>query len=106
MFFLSEEEHVYQQLHQVGLSNDGPKEEFTDEAGCDGLQQRGRQEDPGKTLLVKEVESLNHFAESVLGLLLQALHKESSLQVWNIWPTKRHWSHALTRYTETCGMEE
>lgn len=98
---LSEEEHVHQQLHQVGLSNDWPKEEFANEAGCDGLQKRGRKEDPGKALLVTGVEDLHHFSESVLGLLLQALHKQSGPQVWNIWPKKRHWSHTLTRWTET-----
>lgn len=86
---LSEEEHIHQQLHQVGLSNDGPEEEFADEAGRDGLQERGRQEDPGKALRVTRVQDLHHFAESVLGLLLQALHKQSGLQVWNIWPNKR-----------------
>lgn len=73
---LSEEEHVHQQLHQVSLSNDGPEEEFADEAGCDGLQQRGCQEDPGKAILVTGVEDLHHFAQGVLGLLLQALHKQ------------------------------
>lgn len=95
--FLSEEEHVHQQLHQVGLSNDRPEEEFADEAWCDGLQQRGCQEDPGKALLMTRVEDLHHFTESMLGLLLQALHKQSGLQVWNIWPQKRHWSHTLKR---------
>lgn len=99
--FLSEEEHVHQQLHQVGLSNDRPEEEFADKAGCDGLEKRGRQKDSGKALLVTRVEDLHHFIESVLGLLLQTLHKQSGLQVWNIWPKKRHWSHTLTRCTES-----
>lgn len=90
---LSEEEHVDQQLNQVGLSNDGPEEEFADEAGRDALQQGGRQKDPGEALLVAGVEDLHHLAEGMLRFLLKALHKQSGLQVWNICPKRRHWSH-------------
>ena len=75
---LSAEEHVDQQLQQVGLAYHGPEEEFSDEAGRDALQQGGCEEDSSEALLAG-LDELDHLAEGVLGLLLQAFHKESCL---------------------------
>lgn len=76
---LSEEEHVHQQLQQVGLAYHGPEEEFRDEAGRDALQHGGCEEDSSKALLVPGVEAMDHLAEGVLSFLLQAFHKQSCL---------------------------
>lgn len=77
--WLSEEEHVDQQLQQVGLSDDRPEKEFRDEAGCDALQHGGCEEDSSEALLVPRVEDLDHLAEGMLSFLLQAFNKQSCL---------------------------
>lgn len=49
---ISAEEHVDQQLQQVGLANHRPEEELGDEAGCDALQHGGCEEDPSEAFLL------------------------------------------------------
>lgn len=76
---LSAEQHVDQQLQQIGLSYHRPEEEFSDEARCDALQRGGCQEDSSKALLVPRVKELDYLAEGVLSFLLHAMNKEGRL---------------------------
>lgn len=76
---LSAEEHVDQQLQQIGLADHGPQEEFSEQAGCDALQRGGGKEDLGKALVVPWVKEPDHLAEGLLSLLLQAFNEESGL---------------------------
>lgn len=76
---LSAEEHVDQQLQQIGLAYHGPEEEFRDEAGRDALEHGGCEEDSSKALLVPWVKELDHLAEGVLSFLLQAFNEQSCL---------------------------
>lgn len=76
---LSAEEHVDQQLQQIGLAYHGPEEEFGDEAGRDALQHGGCEEDASKALLVPRAQELDHLAEGMLSLLLQAFDEQSCL---------------------------
>lgn len=76
---LPAKEHVNQQLQQIRLPNHGPKEQFSDEAGCDALQRGGCEEDSSKTLLVPWVKELDYLAQGVLSFLLQPLNEQSCL---------------------------
>lgn len=81
---LSAEEHVGQQLQQIGLAYHGPEEKFSDEAGRDALQHGGREENSSEALPVTWVKELDHLPEGVLSFLLQAFNKQSCLQIWDI----------------------
>lgn len=76
---LPTEEHVDQQLQQVGLTNHRPEEQFSDEAGRDGLQHGGCEQDLCEALLVPWVKELDNVSQGMLSFLLQPLNKQSRL---------------------------
>ena len=80
----TQQKHVLQQASDVNISNDRAKEEVPEQAGRNGLEGRGREEDTSQTALVCWAPGFQDLTQCLMSLLSQVPDVGGGLEAWRI----------------------
>lgn len=80
---LAQQKHVLKEASNINISNDRAKEEVPKQAGWNGLEGGGHEEDTGQTALACWAPGLQDLTQCLMSLLLQMPDVGGGVETWH-----------------------
>ena len=85
----AQQKHVFKEVRDVNVSNDGAKEEISKQAGWNGLEGGGREEDMRQAALACWAPGLQDLPQRLVRLLLQVPNVGGGVETWHFCRQRR-----------------
>lgn len=80
----AQQKHVFEESSDVNISNDRAKEEVPKQAGWNGLEGGGHEENTGQTALACRTPGLQDLTQCSMSLLLQMPDVGGGMEAWHV----------------------
>lgn len=85
----AQQKHIFKEVRDVNVSNDRAKEEISKQAGWNGLEGGGREEDTCQAALACRAPGLQDLPQRLVRLLLQVPDVGGGVETWHVCGQRR-----------------